>query len=144
MEKVFKNEVKNQLISRIGTLSGYDIKEFFRDSMRDSFALRKLLGQHYSGIENEIIEELTINIQDFLNYIGLAFVEEGLPQAIYKIRNILFHGYSKILENNSFDKEYLSRYLKKINDSLEYLVIDLITTYKDHQPSANTATANVS
>lgn len=130
MEKVFKNEVNIKIMTNFNDLSSFDIKELFRETMKDSFALNHLLSNNYSGIVNEVLEELKGSIKIFFSYTQNPYETQELSQSVYKIRNVLFHGYSKILENNQLDKVQISIYLKKINDSLEYLIINLISTYK--------------
>ena len=132
MEKVYKNEFKNQIIEKFNTLAAYDIKESSRTLTKETFSLDKLVGTNYSTIDGNILDELRICIESFLAYIGITYNSNEVSAKIYKVRNTLFHGYSKILENSHLDKLRINNHLKKVNDALEYLLIDIVTTYKDH------------
>lgn len=131
LEKVFKNEVKNEVIDKFSNLSGFDIKDILRNTMTETYSLDKLVGNKYSKIDIEIIEELNFHIDNFLKYIGITYEATEVSRKIYKIRNVLFHGYSKVLANTNLDKINIDNYFKKINDSFEYLIIDLIVSYHD-------------
>lgn len=132
MEKVYKNEFSNELIRKFTSLSSYDLKESQRNMTRESYSLDKLVGTNYTSINSDILEELPIRIEDFLSYVQVPLGVSDISSKIYKVRNTLFHGYSKILEKTSLDKLKINHYLKKVNDSFEYLIIEVITTYKDH------------
>jgi hypothetical protein len=131
MEKVYKNEVNIEVISKFRSLPSFDVKELLRETMKETYSLEKLVGSNYSVIDAEIMEELNFHIDTFLAYVGITYNGKGISSKIYKIRNILFHGYSKILENVLLDKLKVDLHLKKINDSFEYLIFDAITSYKD-------------
>jgi hypothetical protein len=135
LEKVYKNEVKNRVITTFNNLSAFDVKELLRDTMRDIYSLEKLLGTNYSKIENDILDELDLTIDTFLKYIGTLTDTKSTSVKIYKVRNTLFHGYSKILGDPKLDKARVSKFMKAINDSFEYLIIDLIVSYHDHIPN---------
>ncbi|MDR0265065.1 MAG: hypothetical protein LBJ04_17740 [Sphingobacterium sp.] len=129
MEKVYKNEVQEKIIAKFNTLSSFDAKELFRETMRDSYSLEKLFGGAYSTLDSDIVDELKTNIDVFLKYVAVDYNGKETYGSIYKVRNTLFHGYSKILENSSLDKEKINSYLKLVNDSFEYLINDVILTY---------------
>lgn len=132
MEKVYKNEFNNELIKKFSSLSSFDLKDSQRNMTRESYSLDKLVGSNYTTINSDILEELSVRIEDFLSYVQVALNVNDISSKIYKVRNTLFHGYSKILEKTILDKRKVTDYLKKVNDSFEYLIIDVITTYQDH------------
>ncbi|MNK04083.1 hypothetical protein D3C87_219390 [compost metagenome] len=132
MERVYKNEFKNELIIKFSTLAAYDIKESARDMVKETYSLDKLVGSNYSLINNDILDELHLRIEDLLAYIRITYNSQEISRKIYKVRNVLFHGYSKVLENRHLDKNRINTYLKKVNDSFEYLLIDIVTSYRDH------------
>ncbi|HJP62756.1 MAG TPA: hypothetical protein VJ844_04910 [Mucilaginibacter sp.] len=128
MEKIFKREVKEKMNKDFENASGYDTKDFFREVMRDSYVLDKLIGNTYSAIHPQIKEELSYNIEQFLTY-TLTGIPDNFSGKLYKVRNTLFHGYSKILENDTLNKSITNSRLKKLNDSFELLIMELIFTY---------------
>jgi hypothetical protein len=131
MEKVFKNEIKLEIIQQFSRLPAFDIKDILRESMRDTFSLGKLVGGQYSVISNDIVEELKISIEAFFAYVNIDKIGSDIDSRIYKIRNHLFHGYSKLLEQNSLSRPRINSLLKKVNDSFEYLIVELVMSYKD-------------
>ncbi len=128
MEKVFKREVKEKMDKDFENTSGYDTKDFFREVMRDSYILDKVMSNTYSTIHPQIKEELSDNIDQFLTY-TLTGIPDNFSGKLYKVRNTLFHGYSKVLENDTLDKLTTNSLLKKLNDSFELLIMELIFTY---------------
>lgn len=137
LEKVYKNEIKIGILSRFASLSSFDIKENLRETMKETYSLDKLTGGNYTEIETEILEELHLNIDSFLKYVSIEFEANEISRKIYKVRNLLFHAYSKILENPKLVKDTINARLKNVNDSFEYLLIEIISSYKDYSKSVS-------
>jgi len=132
LEKVYKNEIKIGVLSRFASLSSFDIKENLRETMKETYSLDKLTGGNYTKIKSEILEELHLNIDSFLKYVSIEYEAVEISRKIYKVRNLLFHAYSKILENAQLEKNTINARLKNVNDSFEYLLIEIISSYDDY------------
>lgn len=132
LEKVYKNEIKIDILSKFTSLSSFDIKENLRETMKETYSLDKLTGGNYTKIKQEILEELHLNIDSFFNYVSINFEATEISRKIYKVRNLLFHAYSKILENPKLEKNIINDRLKNVNDSFEYVLIEIISSYKDY------------
>jgi len=134
MEKVFLKEIKKDICDEIPSSTGFDIKDKLREMMKDSFALSLLIGNNYSEIDSDVKEELVDNICSFLNFAKIKYEnaeeKKKLNILLYKMRNTLFHGFSKVLENGSIDKSDLNLHFKRLNDSFECYIISLIYTFK--------------
>lgn len=134
MEKVFLKEIKKDICDEIPNSTGFDIKDKLREMMKDSFALSLLIGNNYSDIESDVKDELIDNICAFLNFAKIKYEtaeeKKKLNILLYKMRNTLFHGFSKVLENGSIDKSDLNTHFKHLNDSFECYIISLIYSFK--------------
>jgi len=130
MEVVFKNEIKENIYDKnLDDLTGHGMKDFFREAMRDSSSLEKVIGGKYSDVDTLIKDEFLLRMEEFLSYIKMP-VSESLPSRLYKVRNTLFHSFNKVLADSTLDKYIVDSHLKKTNDLFEYFVMELIYTFK--------------
>ncbi len=133
--EVLKNEIDLTVGNKGKNLPGYKLKEVLSKLATDSYRINRLLNE-YSKIPSGFDHLMTSKLKEFFDEMKIHLpsdyekISNRLSQLIYKYRNNLVHNYRIIHK----DTDRLSIYLKlleEINSFFEYLVFELLHTYKN-------------
>jgi len=146
-DKVLKNEIK-YLPNNDDNKSGYEIRKAVNKKMNklstELGLIKRLFSTDYSQINEDDQKFLKIPFEKFLKKIETFDKQEvktpdetevnehQLADMLYQLRNNIVHNYSIIVEKNI--EESL---INNIRMSFEYLIIDLLHTYKDDSKKAS-------